>query len=71
MLVMVVVVVICTEPVRVRVVMAVFRTAMLPVTVAIMDTASVAACIAVEVGAEAETVLVGVAQVVSASAEGK
>jgi hypothetical protein len=51
--------------------MAVFRTAVLPVMMEVMDAAPVAAFIAVGVGAEAETVLVGVVQAVAASAEGK
>ena len=48
-----------------------FRTAVLTVVVVILGAAPVVACIAVEVGAEADTVLAGVVQVVTASAEGK
>ncbi len=50
--------------------MAVFRAVVLSVALEIMGAAPVAACIAVEVGAEAETELVDVVQVVAVSTEG-
>jgi hypothetical protein len=71
MMVMVVVVVIGTEPVTVITAMAVFRIAVLSVGVEIVGATPLAASIAVEVGAEAETELVSVVQVVAVSAEEK